>query len=348
MHLVKVMILSVMSGCILLVSCSRNPRVEKTFPVVDKVEASYHRIEEILGIVNIIKLDDYIVLQNGSEGVDDFFFVYSCPEMEFLYSFAKKGRGPEEYMLPSVTKNTGGNTLGFRDHATDRIAFYELTDSTAVLRHSLSMKSPDMDRFFWEINMVDDSVALVKHQGYKRGATELWNIYDMEMLDSVPNTFKHLPRKLGREYYTIFDDYAISSRDGRFVIGYYMIDRMEFGHMVGNRIEKTGYCGSESCPKFHLYGDDTEEEFSIDRNIIYYENLYAGDEYVYGLYSGKRLDDTEKEHSSMIEVYTWDGEPVRLLELDVPAAYFAVDENAKTVYAVNPEVSEEDILIFRF
>ena len=58
MHLVKVMILSVMSGCILLVSCSRNPRVEKTFPVVDKVEASYHRIEEILGIVNIIKLDD--------------------------------------------------------------------------------------------------------------------------------------------------------------------------------------------------------------------------------------------------------------------------------------------------
>lgn len=94
MHLVKIMILSVMSGCILLVSCSMNPRVEKTFPVVDKVEASYHRIEEILGIVNIIKLNDYIVLQNGSEGVADFFFVYSCPEMEFLYSFAKKGRGP--------------------------------------------------------------------------------------------------------------------------------------------------------------------------------------------------------------------------------------------------------------
>lgn len=79
-----------------------------------------------------------------------------------------------------------------------------------------------------------------------------------------------------------------------------------------------------------------------------YENVYAGKDCVYALYSGQRLDETEMSHSSRIEVYSWDGEPVRLLSLDVPVSSFTVDEDNGVIYAVNPELHEDKILRFRF
>lgn len=64
----------------------------------------------------------------------------------------------------------------------------------------------------------------------------------------------------------------------------------------------------------------------------------------HALYSGKRLDDTEDNHSSSIEVYTWSGKPVQLLNLDIPIAYFAVDEQSRVIYAANPEIYEDKLL----
>ncbi len=221
-------------------------------------------------------LDDYIVLQNGSEGVDDFFFVYSRRGMEFLYSFARRGRGPEEYLMPVMIKNTSGNLLGFRDHATDNVAFYEIGHSSAVLKDSFIFGSDDRERFFWEINSIGDSRFLLKHQGYKDGHTELWNIREKKLEDVLPNTFENISRKLGKNYYTIFDDYLISACGKSFARAYFMIDRIEFGTISDGQIRLTAAIGAASVPEFHLYRKNETTEFNVDKNIIYYENTYAG------------------------------------------------------------------------
>ena len=198
-----------------------------------------------------------------------------------------------------------------------------------------------------EINMVEDSLLLVKHQGDRSGARELWSPVS-GMKDSIGNSFPKLPHRMGKNYYTIFDDYHISASGNRFVFAYSMIDRLEMGEARDGRICLAAAVGAEGTPEFHLYGDDTATEFSIDLNIVTYENVYAGRDCVYALYSGQRLDDTEMYHSSLIEVYSWDGEPLRLLSLDVPVASFAVDEDNGVIYAVNPELHEDKILRFRF
>ena len=118
--------------------------------------------------------------------------------------------------------------------------------------------------------------------------------------------------------------------------------------MRNGKIKIETALGAKRAPKFHLYGDDTETEFSVDRNIVRYENLYAGEHCIYALYSGARLDDTEKNHSSVIEVYSWDGKPVQLLKLSTAVAYFAVDEKSRTIYGVNPEQSPDVILKFKY
>lgn len=331
------------------VSCAVGDRADKVFGREITVEAEYIPVNELLEINNIVKLDDYLILQNESEGVEDFFFVYSYPEIEFLYSFAKRGRGPNEYFLPAVIKNTPGNILGFRDHATDNIAFYDITDSGATLMRTIPFKSEDSFRFFWEINYVSDSVILTKHQGYKTGATESWNVDRCEVVDSLPNTFEKLRHRLGKSYYTIFDDYFLVAGGGRFAQAYLMIDRIEFGSIDDNgRMSIVSSVGMDTAPDFYLYRRNETTEFNVDRNIVYYENLVAGDEYVYALYSGDRLDDTEKNHSSEIEIYDWEGTPCELLHLDVPVAWFTVDEENRTIYAVSPSVPEENILKYSF
>lgn len=330
-----------------LVSCGKGVNQEKSFGKVSSISADTARIGQLLQANNLALLDDYLVLQNGSDGVEDFYFVYSYPGLGFLYSFGKRGRGPGEYMMPAIIKNTPGNVLGFRDHATDAIVFYEIKDSGAELVSSKILRSPDSDRFFWEINVMEDSTLLVKHQGDKKGATELWSAAS-GIVDSLPNTFAKLPRKLGKDYFTIFDDYLISAKGDRFALAYNMIDRIEFGEVRDGKLLIDSSVGADSTPDFHLYGDDSETEFSVDRNIIHYENLYAGNDYVYALYSGKRMDETEERHSSLIEIYSWDGTPVELLDLETPIAYIAVDENSRTVYGINPDMSDEMILVYRF
>ena len=333
---------------LLFVSCATEDKADKVFDVEKTAEAEYIPVNELLEINNIVKLDDYLILQNGSEGVEDFFFVYSYPEIEFLYSFAKRGRGPNEYFFPAVIKNTPGNILGFRDHATDKLAFYEVTDTCANLCNTIPFKSQDNFRFFWEITYVSDSLYLTKHQGYKTGATELWNIKTATLTDSLPNTFKNLPRELGKDYYTIFDDYFIAGNGNRFVLAYLMIDRIDFGIIDGGKMSIVSSVGTTSTPNFYLYKRNETTEFNVDRNIVYYENLVAGDEYVYALYSGDRLDDTEKNHSSKIEIYDWEGTTRALLHLDVPVAWYTVDEDSRTIYAVSPTVPEESILKYSF
>lgn len=129
------------------VSCGEGASSGKDFGEPEEVEVELVPISEILKINDIVKLEDYIVLQNSGEGADYFYYVYSCPELEFLYSFARQGRGPEEYLMPAVIGNTSGNVIGFRDHATDMLAFYEVSDTAAELKDSYRMASPDPYRF---------------------------------------------------------------------------------------------------------------------------------------------------------------------------------------------------------
>ena len=128
-----------------------------------------------------------------------------------------------------------------------------------------------------------------------------------------------------------------------------MIDRIEFGNIDDNgQMSIVSAVGTDTPPDFYLYRRNETTEFNVDRNIVYYENLVAGDEYVYALYSGDRLDDTEKNHSSKIEIYDWEGTTRALLHLDVPVAWYTVDEDSRTIYAVSPTVPEESILKYSF
>lgn len=336
-----------MISVLILNACGSNRTYEKKFKSTKELAAEFIEIDQLLQFRNIGVTDNYVVIQNGSPKIGDIFYVYSYPEFEFLYSFGKYGRANNEYLMPSLIKNVQGDNIMFRDHGTQKISKFKLSNTGAELLKEFSLPVIDY-KFYWEINEVNDSLLFMKHQSHNAGQRELWNSNTIVVVDSLTNTFPQIKKEFGKEYNTIYDDQVISVNDNRFACAYFMIDAIEIGSIENNKLMINRYLGSKDIPEFYKYGHGETSNFNIDNNIIYYEGIFAAENTIYALYSNKRLDDTEKNHSGVIETYDWNGNPKIRYILDNELACFFVDEKEKRIYGINPTLYDDKIIMYEF
>jgi hypothetical protein len=95
-------------------------------------------------------------------------------------------------------------------------------------------------------------------------------MYSHEIADFIPNTFD-LEKKLGKDYYTTFEESLVVRNNKRFAYGYLMIDLIEFGSIQNNKISITNRVGMKKSPNFYLYElgrKGGEFEYNVQRNII--------------------------------------------------------------------------------
>lgn len=337
--------------CILSIvySCQSGKVSEKKFLSEQNISAVHIPINEIIKIGNIYKMKDFCILRDVQSNAKYNFYVYSYPEFKFLYSFCPKGNGAEEYLMPTVIKNTKGNLFSFRDHGTDKYVTYQLNDTCATLLDEFQLMS-NSDRFFWEINYICDDRYVLKNANSKQSSRDLWNIKDNIRLDTLPNTFD-LVSKMKKNYYTEFDDVWISASNNNVAFAYFFIDRIELGIVEGKKMRLTNNIGKSSAPDFYLFTNNSASgkyKYNVDNNIVYYEDLVSTTHSVYGLYAGVPWGDLEKYHSSLIEVYDWKGTPIKLLNLNESIASMAIDETEKKIFGINPDLNEDSILVFSY
>lgn len=297
-------------------SCQERESYVKEFPVTLDVSPTIISINEVIKIESIYKLDDYLVLRNSDPNAAYLFYVYSCSDFRFLYSFCPRGNGPGEFLMPTVIKNTPKNTFSFRDHATDQYVTYELSDSSAIQIASFHFR-PDNNRVFWEINYINEKQYLLKRSNSRLSTRELWDFSAQMRLDSLPDTFD-LAKEMGESYYTEFDDVWISSCAGKMAFAYFLIDRIEVGVIKNGRMNLSASLGATKAPKFHLFKDGAlggKFKYNVDYNTVHYEYIACGEQNVYALYAGVPWGDLEKYHSSCIEIYDWSGKPIKSLKL---------------------------------
>lgn len=347
--IMKIIECSIFYICILLLcSCKKDQDVIKQFPVTENIEPSLIPINEIIKIGSIHKLDNYIILRNIDQNAEYLFFVYSYPDFNFLYSFCPRGNGPEEFLMPSVIKNTPSNLFSFRDHATNQFVTFQLSDSSAYLIDKFYFR-PDETHFFWEINYIDKNIYLLKRNNSKSSHRELWDLFLKTKLDDLPNTF-NLEKEMGNEYYTEFDDIWISSNSSKMVFAYFFINRIEFGTVNNYKLEIESYIGTNIHPEFYTFKKGKsggKYEYNVDYNVVYYEFVTSSNNYVYALFANKPWGELEKNHSSIIEIYDWNGKPKKILNLKQGISSFIVDENEHTLYAINPDENEDAILKYQ-
>lgn len=330
-------------------SCKENHSYVKKFPTTLEVSPTLIPINEIIKIESIYKLENYIVLRNADSNATYFFYVYSYPEFKFLYSFCPRGNGPEEFLMPTVIKSTLDNRFSFRDHATDQYTTFQLSDTSAVQIDTYYFK-PDNNRFFWEINYIKDNQYLLKRNNSKWSTRELWDFSAQKRMDSLPNTFD-LAKKMGKSYYTEFDDIWISSCGEKMAFAYFFIDFIEAGTINNKKMNINISIGTKETPEFYVFKDGTlggKYKYNVDYNIVYYESLYCTEHNIYALYAGIPWGDLEKYHSSTIEIYDWNGKPIKLLKLKQSICSFIVDEKQRLIYGFNPAINEDAILCYKY
>ena len=339
-------LLTICLVAILCFSCS-NTEEEKRFPLVQELKASEVPINEIIKLSSISKLKDYIILRDGAENCEVFFYVYKNPGFQFLYSFAKRGQGPKEYRSPNVIRNTPDNFFSFRDY--NSFVTYQLSDTSSTCINLYKMPIVGGGFLLTGLNQIDDSLFLTKRQSSKWTRRELINLYTHEIVDSIPNTF-NLEKELGKDYYTTFEDAIVTSNNKRFAYGYDLIDLIEFGSIQNNKIVITNRVGMKKPPTFYLYETGRQGgkyKFNVQHNIVYYKDIRCGKNYVYALYANIPWGEDEQA-ASLIEVYTWDGSPVALLKLDNDISTFVVDEEMQTIYGFNVNKNEDYLYSFKF
>jgi hypothetical protein len=340
--------LLIISFLLLVISCNNeNNTYIKNFPKQQTLNAIQVPINEIIKAGNIYKSKDYIILRDIQTNAKYNFYVYSLSSFHFLYSFCPIGTGPGEYLMPTVIKNMPENRFAFRDHATDKYVSYLLTDTCAIMEEEFYLPSLD-NRFFWEMNYVDTTQYLTKRSNSKSSTRELWNIKQRLLLDTLPNTF-NLTEDLGKDYYTEFDDTWITVSGNHFASAYFFIDRIEFGEIRNGKLYLTGKIGVDFPPKFYLFNRNTfgsKFKYNVDNNIVRYEDLSCTQIGIYALYSGIPWGDSEKIHSSSVEVYDWKGNPIKRLLLNNNISSLIVDEKYKCIYGINLETNEDAILKF--
>lgn len=211
--------LLILSIVLLLISC-KDPIVYKNdFSLTEDVTADTLSFNEIIKVGGIHKIDRFIILRDIQNNLSNFFYVYSFPDLTYLYSFCPKGIGPDEYLMPTVVKNMPDNKFMIRDHATDVISIFELTDNGAILIEKYDFPPQD-GRYCWELNHITDSCFLLKRNDAKISIRELWNLKKQKQLDAIPNTF-NLVEDMGKDYHIEFDDCWISASDTTFAFAYF-------------------------------------------------------------------------------------------------------------------------------
>lgn len=333
-----------------LCSCtSQEERCVKDFAETQELHAEAMKFDNVIKSGDIYMSDNYLILRDINPNAEYLFYVYSRPALEYLYRFAPRGNGADEYLMPTVIKNTTGNLFAFRDHATDKYSFFQLTDSAAILKSENRLENND-GRFSWEINQIGENRYLMKRNNSRHSCRELWDMTGKALLDTLPNTF-NLSSEMGHNYYTEFDDYWISASGTKFASAYFFIDRIETGTVDGNTLVQKKATGVEKAPKFYLFKEGkagSKYQYNVDNNIVRYEYLTCTPSFVFGLYAGIPWGEVDVQHSSSIEVYDWELNPVKLLKLDQNIAAFVVDEAEKTIYGINPEAYEDAILKFKY
>lgn len=90
-----------------LFSCKRNPsdtKIIKKYDSVDSIKIDVTKGKELLYPKTVKVIENYIVITNRND--NHFFQVYDRKNLELIGQFGSKGRGPGEYLYPSILSHS--------------------------------------------------------------------------------------------------------------------------------------------------------------------------------------------------------------------------------------------------
>ena len=320
-----------------LTSCSneQNTVVNRFTDFENQSELKAERVEVPSALLyprSVYLLKDKLVVLN--ENTDSLFSLYSLPECRYLGRFGQKGQGPEDFNLPLIyAVSTEHNSFTLFDSNHLRRIVFE-GDTPKVLSSEFSVRDFVINNL---VGLKDGTYAC--SAGFE-SEHELRYIFK----DGTDKEFGTYPEKTGGRFTDAlsrnqaYSSIIVAKPDGsRLALTYQFIRR--------NRIyDASGKLLSDNI--LNMKPGTSEPALNDEDRCIHSIAIYATDRYFYTL----NLDMTLQELGEMnrfpnIQVFDWDGVPVKQLHLDCFISSFVVDEANQVIYGI---FAEDDNHLYKF
>lgn len=302
------------------------------------VQYSYEGLTSILNAGEIINVDDrYLVVSDAEE--EAIFKVFNLPELNYLYSWGRRGQGPDEYeLLPLVDINTTEDKLIVYNLSSRNIYYYSVNDTTFIPDGHQSLSYENESGFLSKVVRLNDSLFVADYGKFYEQTSHEY-IALQPNLQTPRFTFGRFPSSglTGPErYYQFFKTGVSNEARGEFASFYFYY----------NRFKVFNYEGEEQV-YVHIKDDSIAEVDNLTARIDTYTSgsessfryrkaQWASDNYLYALGINEYRDVINENLDSFrpsLEIWDWNGNQVYRAMFDTTITHFTVSEKHGNIYA---------------
>jgi hypothetical protein len=314
------------------------------FPEVDTLTGSpVSEIEIFEEGIEICVVDSFlIILQRQSAKIK----IYSTNTHKLLTEFGSKGRGPGEFIAPTFTGQTEygpedkNPVVYIFDLERHRLTFADIVACLKNPQHTNKTISVprEVNLFFSRFYYKNDSMFFALPESGGRFLFYNYRTSVIKMIPYVPD----IGLKLGEDYLrpVYYSSCCVNKSKKLIAAAPLGIGEIDFFDLNGNYIKSTIFK-----PRENLKKDLTPTDIRY-----YITSLISDEDLIYGLNCNNTNSDlykTKKISSFKIEVFSWDGQPVKEYILDQRfVSSFAIDHLHKRVYGFCPYEPENKIFIY--
>lgn len=298
---------------------------EEDFGSLVELEAESLPVDTIfaVGETQMLTKNGYLIASTLKGG--KFFYVFRLADMKLQAFTGNHGKGPMEFIYPSLIRTREPDKLCYIYEATREELFYMDTLFNIHLLYNLPKTG---NKNFWgdkQIEMLSEKDFLFASTAPKGKAIYYYHKDSVGAKEIYNLTFDKR-FKLAHAY---IGDFAVNPEKGRMVFAYKYFKAVRFLSLDGkeDRLVKFDYEEPKGRTAVEIIGPSS---------VTHYWGISAGKERVYLLYSGRTpLQVTEelkkKKGYIFVEEYDWNGNLLRKFRLN-QWGYFHVNEETNTIY----------------
>ncbi|MDL2310191.1 TolB-like 6-bladed beta-propeller domain-containing protein [Parabacteroides sp. OttesenSCG-928-B22] len=329
----------------ILTSCGENyeGRVENTSFIGKKIvplSATKKKVDEVINPIDMAIFDNYLVFQNEYSENDHWFYVYT-KDMDFCFSFAPFGVGPNEFISPRIIKNGSGNIISIFDASSNAIRKYRINIDNVTFLSEYYIDTCDYS--VQETAYVNDSIIV--QMAISNNGTVLYtsDIIRNKRIDTAffQTGFKD---KMGIDYNPTVDNFRFSINKGRFVaVMHYVND------IITGEIDENGFFSKK---EYKVINSNFTPCNEIYDNVFYHAYPAIFEDFLFIPYYGYVFRETapfplnlkRRHFDFVIEVYDWNKTPLCVITLDSDFLFLYIDCIEEKMYILDVTIDFDYLL----
>lgn len=281
---------------------------------------------EIFNPFKILNVNnDYLIVSELRK--NDFFHIFSLPDLKYLFTAGRNGKGPNEFMVPPTYIGVNKNGFEVYDPILERLRFFSINTDSMVEIKNISLGYKGQMGPLNRPKRINDSTYFADY-GTSVENTNNEYIALKPADDKSLFTFgKYPPSDLENfDRYSHFLKTNASRKNGNQFAAFYIYhNRFKIYDGKGKKLID-----------FTINDPNIQVNSNSASKYMYKVISQATEDYIYllGVYNpeDKIYDNPDAKLKTSIEVWSWDGKPIYRASFDRLIHGFTVSEDYKKIY----------------